>query len=138
MNNINTIAQACYKDGGRSVYMARNVSLTQLNLYYTDENCTPPPPVAPREVSVAKISGISIAPNPAKDQLIIKMAEPWSKGHVKIAIMDAQGKVLYDKESENNGESTVSINVAILQNGLYFVKINNAIQTKIEKIVIKH
>ena len=138
MNNINNIAQACYKDGGRSVYMARNVSLTQLGKYFTDENCTPPPPVAPREALLAKISGISITPNPANDQLTIKIDKSWSNGNVTITMMDAQGKAVFSKESQMNGEFSDTIDVASLPSGLYFVHVSNTNQSKIEKIVIKH
>ncbi len=136
--DINTIAQACYKDGGRSVYMARNVSLTQLGKYFTDENCTPPPPVAPREALLAKISGISITPNPANDQLTIKIDKSWSNGNVTITMMDAQGKAVFSKESQMNGEFSDTIDVASLPSGLYFVHVSNTVQSKIEKIVIKH
>ena len=138
MKNVNTIAQACYKDGGRSVYMARNVSLTQLNLYYIDENCTPPPPVAPREPSAAKISGISITPNPANDQLAIKMDKSWSNGNVTIRMIDAQGKAVFRKEFQMKGEFSETIDVSSLPSGLYFVHVSNEKQSKIEKIVIRH
>lgn len=136
--DIHTIAQACYKDGGRAVYMARNVSLTQLNVYYTDENCTPPPPVAPREALLAKISGISITPNPANDRLTIKMDDTWSKGSVTITIMDAQGKVVFNMESQMNGEFSDTIDVASLPSGPYYIHISNERQSQTEKIVIKH
>jgi hypothetical protein len=136
--DINTIAQACYKDGGRSVYMARNLSLRKLNKYYTDENCAPPPPVAPREASAAKITGISITPNPANDQLTIKMDDTWSNGNVSITIMDAHGIAVFNKEAQMNGEFSDTIDVASLPSGLYFVHVSNTNQSKIEKIVIKH
>ncbi len=136
--DINTIAQACYKDGGRSVYMARNLSLRKLNQYYTDENCALLPPVAPRETTAVRISGIIITPNPANDQLTITMDNTWSNGNVTIRMMDAQGKAVFRKESQMKGEFSETINVSSLPSGLYFVHVSNTNQSKIEKIVIKH
>lgn len=138
MSNFNTIAQACYKDGGRAVYMARNISMNKLQEYYTDENCTPPPAVAPRESSLTELSGISIAPNPSDNELIIKFDESWSKSHVAVSILDATGKIVLNKMTSINGNFIESINVKALPSGIYIMTINNEEQSQTKKIVIKH
>ncbi len=138
MNNINTIAQACYKDGGRSVYMARNFSLRKLNKYYTDENCTPPPPVAPIQSANSSNGNVSISPNPSDYEIKIGLDESWSNSNVSITIVDATGKIVLKKMTDLEGDLMESINVKSLPSGLYIVRINNEKQSQTKKIVIKH
>jgi hypothetical protein len=83
-----------------------------------------------------KQNGITIYPNPAKDELFLRMSTNETS-NVNINVFDASGKIVYENQNleVNDGLTNFTLNV---KNGIYFVYIvdltNN--ELKVEKLII--
>jgi len=75
---------------------------------------------------------IEIYPNPANDELFIKLNNSES-GMVLLTIMDATGQKIMGKTFTDK----INLNVSSYASGIYFVKINGAQFNKIIKLVVK-
>ncbi|MGB3947909.1 MAG: T9SS type A sorting domain-containing protein, partial [Bacteroidia bacterium] len=64
----------------------------------------------------------TIFPNPTNSTVTIRVAN-GSYIH-KISILDLLGKVVIEKEAENKSQE-MFINLELLQNGIYFIKLND-------------
>ena len=73
----------------------------------------------------------SLYPNPAKERvtIITEKAE-----QVSITLINSQGQVVHYKE---HAASTEEMDLSSYPNGLYFVKVNNAGTTRVEKLIIE-
>lgn len=89
-------------------------------------------PVVASVKNINEIAPISIYPNPTRDELSIKT----SLSNYKLAIINAMGQVVYNKNVCNNEQI---INVGSLANGVYHLKLETAEHEVINrKIVIQH
>lgn len=73
---------------------------------------------------------LAVYPSPASDKLVVRVNKT---GASTIQIIDALGKVV---KQVNTNELTTEINVVDLENGIYFLKLNNASGSYTEKITI--
>lgn len=73
-------------------------------------------------------------PNPAKDVVTIRL-NATNFGNVTINIIDLQGKLILEQHiSEGN---TMELDIADLQSGLYFVKLNANNKSLVKKLIIE-
>lgn len=76
---------------------------------------------------------LSIAPNPASDQISINLT---GIENASVKIVDVLGNVVY---KDANFMSTKKIDVSSFKNGIYFVMIeSNGIKTMTRKVVVRH
>jgi Secretion system C-terminal sorting domain len=73
----------------------------------------------------------SIYPNPARNEVVIKNLT----GNNTISIVDASGRVVMTRKNVNIGLATFDIST--LKNGFYNVIVNNGVENKTLKIVVK-
>ncbi|MCK5134915.1 MAG: T9SS type A sorting domain-containing protein [Bacteroidales bacterium] len=73
----------------------------------------------------------SIYPNPAQDYLHIEFNR--NEGHISLKLIDMQGRVLLSNRYESN---RVSLSLEEFENGIYFVHIENDVNTFVKRIVI--
>jgi hypothetical protein len=80
---------------------------------------------------------ISVYPNPTTGMITLNIINANSN-QVVITIMDVQGKVVFN-ESDNNVSSQYikQINLTDLTKGIYVIKLNVGLETKIEKLIVQ-
>lgn len=78
--------------------------------------------------------GISIYPNPVRDQLTINLSEQWQRTGSTVVIHDLQGNKVLEQEID---PFAARVNIPWLQTseGFYWIKISNHQQTVIRKLV---
>ena len=76
---------------------------------------------------------ITVAPNPAKDFVTIKMNQITSTSSL-IQFFDGAGNLVF---TEKTNQSIININTASLARGLYFIKITNAGEVTTQKIILQ-
>lgn len=69
------------------------------------------------------ISNFTLYPNPAKDELTIKLPINYNLNNLKVELYDIQGRVITQKDITNS--STKINNLSELNNGVYFVRFTN-------------
>lgn len=84
-----------------------------------------------RVVRNIKGSEFSISPNPVVNQLTIS----GFSNSGKLQIIDLSGKVLL--EQQNIQQKDISVDISLLQAGIYFLKYSDSEKTKYEKIIKK-
>ncbi len=82
---------------------------------------------------VDNASAIEISPNPNNGSFTLNFGDHGISSTVKI--MDLTGKIVF--ETANDGQNHVLVNAENLENGIYFVIIENNISQKIEKLIIQ-
>ena len=82
--------------------------------------------------------GIELMPNPASDNVTLKMFSNKQETTI-VNLVDLSGKVVMTEIlSQNKGINTSSINVSAISNGIYFVKVIGSAETKVMKLNVKH
>jgi PKD repeat protein len=82
--------------------------------------------------------GIELMPNPASDNVTLKMFSNKQET-ATVNLVDLSGKVVMTEIlSQNKGINTSSINVSAISNGIYFVKVICSAETKVMKLNVKH
>ncbi len=80
---------------------------------------------------------IFVYPNPANDILNVEMDGFTGREYI-VELIDSQGKVVRENVFRNSGnELTHEINLANLNSGIYFLRVQNDLQIKTEKIIIE-
>lgn len=90
------------------------------------------------EPITAKVSSLSITPNPSQGQATIKFSA-GSSGKTFVALYDLQGalvKVLFNGEMEAGSTHSLPLEAGNLRSGLYLVRLHTAGQTTYKKVVI--
>ena len=80
------------------------------------------------EVEETEINNIAVYPNPVRDLLNIENAN-----NINVTIYSANGQMV---KNLSNVNGNITVNTSELSNGLYFVKMQNANATRIEKIQV--
>jgi hypothetical protein len=78
------------------------------------------------------LSNAVVYPNPASDVINISMKNELT--NAKVSIVDAMGRVVLNQSIDND---FVSLDVAGLEEGIYFVKIANGDAVETKTVVIK-
>jgi hypothetical protein len=76
---------------------------------------------------------ITVAPNPAKDFIVVTMDRINNAGSI-IQLFNASGNLVF---TEKTNLSKVNINTAAFARGLYFIKIINAGEVAVQKILLQ-
>ncbi|MCG8410663.1 MAG: T9SS type A sorting domain-containing protein, partial [Bacteroidales bacterium] len=74
-------------------------------------------------------SGIKMYPNPVKEKLFIELTD---NANCVISIYNIQGEVLLSKKANSQRET---IDLSLLPNGVYFVRIRDPRNTIVHKII---
>jgi hypothetical protein len=67
-------------------------------------------------------TGITIAPNPAKDLITVSFSSATKQEHMDLAVFDLFGRVVY-QSTFNTQQSIFHIDVSEFSNGVYFIKV---------------
>ncbi|MDB5282206.1 MAG: hypothetical protein JWO06_1281 [Bacteroidota bacterium] len=78
--------------------------------------------------------GLSVYPNPANNQLNIKLG--LVEGPLKVALYDITGRDILNQNFENSDHADLAINTANIPNGIYFIKLETANHSALRKVVI--
>lgn len=73
---------------------------------------------------------MSVFPNPAKDQISLKI-EGATGQSVNLEIYDASGKLVHQQTAKNAGTSPIGINVSSLSNGQYYISVKVGDQERV-------
>ena len=133
------IANQCPLAGGDAVFKARSLySLVDPMVKYEDkERCASEPEERAMSVHQSEIaSGIQLIPNPAKDELQVKLANPVEAAPAQFIVYDTRGRIHLEKELDL-GRVIFTINTSQLSTGIYYcmVKSQGSIH-KTEKLII--
>jgi hypothetical protein len=84
-------------------------------------------------------SAFQVYPNPTQDQFSLNY-KLTGKSAVKISLLDVLGKelMLLVNETQNSGTQKVTVNVAALPTGIYFVNIRCGTTSHVEKVSVIH
>jgi hypothetical protein len=81
---------------------------------------------------VSNVSGIEISPNPNSGSFTLSFQNDGSPARVKI--INLTGKTVFETTSGNQNQ--IFVNVHNLENGIYFIEVENGNSRKIEKLII--
>ena len=99
------------------------------------------PDPCPTEVNENQIGnqGLTIAPNPVDDELMLYFDEAESVGAIEIILTDAKGAIVLKEHHYAVGSSAqqVKLNVGHLPVGLYFMNVRTEKSTFVQKIIKK-
>lgn len=94
-------------------------------------------PVAEQACSEEINNIITIYPNPANNELNVKLNFAEMQNSTELTIYDMFGKKLASKSLQNIQNSTEKFNIRYLQSGLYFMKINTGNLQETRKFLIQ-
>ncbi|MCO6490121.1 MAG: T9SS type A sorting domain-containing protein, partial [Phaeodactylibacter sp.] len=120
------IANQCPLSGGDAVFRARSLySLVDpLIMYDDDELCASELEERPVAVQQPQIAAkFQLIPNPAKDELTVKLAAPVEV-RIWFIIQDLRGRTHFEKELDT-GRATYNINTSQLPPGIYYCTIRS-------------
>jgi len=86
----------------------------------------------------SEIGSVSLYPNPAKENVVIRV-NTQNAGTISANVYDITGKLVLSpvqNETLLNGENNFSFNTSELQNGVYFVTLNNANGKETVKLIV--
>lgn len=86
-------------------------------------------------IAESEISSFSIFPNPANDQLTIRLNDGFSKNS-SLRILNSLGQIVLEKEL-SAGEKTVVIDIAGFAEGIYFLNITGEKSFVSQKLIIR-
>jgi hypothetical protein len=91
---------------------------------------------------IATVNGatsLKVYPNPTRDEATIAL-ELKDEAQVTITVVDVQGKEVLPAMSNHltAGQQIVTLNTSALQNGIYFVRVSDGINTTNLKMVVMH
>lgn len=89
-------------------------------------------PIAIVNIQEASNADFAVYPNPASD--VIKIDLKKETNNASVSIIDAAGRTVLSQELNNQFNE---INIASLDQGIYFVRVSNAGSVKSEKVVVK-
>lgn len=93
-------------------------------------------PVKSVVLGEGKTTNVSIAPNPAKGQVFVKLNADEAKA-ITFVLVDVTGKtVLTERKNLESGFNQLPLNVSNYPQGLYFLKIVDANTTETHRLVI--
>lgn len=93
-------------------------------------------PVRSVVLGEGKATNVSIAPNPAKGQVFVKLNADEAKA-ITLVLVDVTGKtVLTERKNLESGFNQLPLNVSNYPQGLYFLKIVDANTTETHRLVI--
>lgn len=84
--------------------------------------------------NVVESGSLLVFPNPATDELNIRLSDAAFASGATAAVIDMQGRQVFVQNISGN---QAKLSVAGLSAGIYFVKLNNAGKEQIKKIVVK-
>ncbi|HKR04824.1 MAG TPA: T9SS type A sorting domain-containing protein [Bacteroidia bacterium] len=119
-DTLQSIAEQCPFEGGRSVYTARAIlALIGLEEEYDDETaCTGSPRLASNQShGYNDFLHVSVIPNPARDNVTIKYHLKKDEGGI-LELKDLAGRLIFHYELAA-GSDEKSFSVSTLQSGLY-------------------
>ncbi len=135
---IKDIAYQCPEEGGSVVYLAQAIyQLVEPESFDDDELCIDQ---RGQPENPSRMSGgfeAEIIPNPASNNALIVLSQGALTGKVNIALIDAAGRTMLEKESTGDA-GAIPISLADLPDGLYFCRIQVAdIGVITRKLVVK-
>mgnify|MGYP003669305559 CR=1 FL=1 len=92
------------------------------------------PPIGVEEAAKS-IEGFTVAPNPNNGQFnVVVTAE---KANFNLNVRNMVGQVVYNEAITVNNTLTKNIDLSNLNKGIYFVSIENGVNRKVQKVIIK-
>ncbi len=102
---------------------------------YSGQYSLYPAAVSANSSCMTKNDGISVFPNPANDQISIKLS---AEGPVSIDIISDIGQLVYASTGEMGGQDQINIQTSGFANGVYAVRVSDSYKTIVKKITIAH
>ncbi|MFZ4800073.1 MAG: T9SS type A sorting domain-containing protein [Bacteroidia bacterium] len=91
---------------------------------------------APENAKQNTNNTLTVYPNPANNNIFIKLNNITTTQENTISLTDVTGKIVIIKKTNNNG--VIEIDTQNLSNGVYFVQLTNTALNIVSKIVITH
>ncbi|MCC6688068.1 MAG: T9SS type A sorting domain-containing protein [Saprospiraceae bacterium] len=133
---VREVASACYKDGGRAVYMARNISNSYLKEYYTDAGCGYAE-IEERDSGSSSTTAV-IWPNPASDKVSISLEESDAAQDAEVRIYNTFGRLVYVQGFDRNAKNKLEVSLNELTPGMYFVELKRGNHNTKAKLIVIH
>ena len=87
------------------------------------------------EEAAKAIEGFSVAPNPNNGQFNVVVTA--QKANFDLSVRNMVGQVVYNEQIAVNNTLTKNIDLSNLNKGIYFVSIENGVNRKVQKVIIK-
>ena len=87
--------------------------------------------------NIASLSNFTVYPNPAKSQVNLNFVSNIEDSNVTISIFDIVGKQIFEQtQTSFLGSNQANLNISDLQEGCYFIQIDNGQERIIEKLTV--
>ena len=136
-NEIRTIAQTCFPNGGSAVYTARGLLWSQKAEYYDKVDCSQS--ARGQDVFTGKEAGdLVLSPNPAMDQVKLQWDVKRTGEQVDIYVIDLAGKPIVSVKGLQPRTGQYMLNTSPLQSGIYIVQVDGERYSYRGKLIVQH
>ena len=87
------------------------------------------------EEAAKAIEGFTVSPNPNNGQFNVQVSA--EKANFNLSVRNMVGQVVYNEAIAVNNVLTKNIDLSNLNKGIYFVSIENGVNRKVQKVIIK-
>lgn len=89
----------------------------------------------PLSVDSQELTGVTLYPNPASDQVSLKMDQAGNE--INFIVYDMNGRQVMNEKLNNNSGAAHHLNIAKLNNGVYFVNIETDGKKTTKKLIVQ-
>lgn len=87
--------------------------------------------------SVDVLDKLSVYPNPARDHFTVAFNNQLSGDSINVQVYDVLGKLVMNRQFDNNGVFEQRIDATSLDSGIYLVKVGNGVTSSTKKLIIR-
>ena len=88
------------------------------------------------EKQTANVPAFSLSPNPSNGEFNLSIRSEQSE-QMQLTIRDMEGKLVYNEALNVNGNFNKTMNLSELSKGVYFLRLQNDKESKVEKLIIQ-
>lgn len=131
--NLRSIAQTCYEEGGRAVFMAQALTVALLQEKYELSECTGAKPLAGSEEKESQ-QRLLVAPNPAHSSFTISWDATLQES-LEVEVYNLMGKKQYSGKGQYG---QLTLQTSNWTPGMYLVKAKNLPGMPVVKVLVQN
>ena len=86
--------------------------------------------------AASNVPSFSLSPNPSNGEFNLSISSEQSE-QMQLTIRDMEGKLVYNEALNVNGNFNKTMNLSELSKGVYFLRLQNDKESKVEKLIIQ-
>ncbi|ULC59608.1 PQQ-dependent sugar dehydrogenase [Flaviramulus sp. BrNp1-15] len=116
---------------------AINSGVTEISGNGIDDDCNPSTPDGILDIEDSVIWNVNIYPNPISNEVTVKLPSSYTYSKIILTLFDLRGRVVKQMISVNSQNTITLKDLSRLDQGTYFIKVNEGNKTLVYKKLIK-